>query len=1087
MSGGAVVTILFTDLVGSSELHERLGDDHANRLLRRHFRVIREAISAAGGSEVKNLGDGLMVIFASAVDAVNAAIAIQLRVERETRGSDDRLEVRVGLHVGEPIRDEEDYFGSSVNIARRLCDAATAGQILTSRLLRDLVGSRGNLVFYDVGELQLKGVSAPVAACEVEWHVGEPVELPLPDELLTPIRSPFVGREAELEVVRKEWQLALDGRRRLVVVAGEPGTGKSRLVREFTAGAAASGATVMFGGCDQEGVVPYQPFAKAIRGYLGRCSPAQAGAILGAGSASLVHLLPELADRLPRADGHLLDDPEVQRYRLFQAITGFLDTVATDAPLALVLDDLHWADRPSLLVLRHVLLASTPAPLMVLATFRDIEVDRRHGLTQVLADIRREDGVARIDLGGLSRAEVASFLEHAALSDDGDDLAGPVHRETEGNPFFIEEIVQDLGAAGTTRAAAASDLAIPDSVREMVEQRLARLSPACHRLLDVASVLGGEFELRTLQGAAGMPMNEVLDTLAEADDARIVTEVPHQPGRFSFAHSLVRRTLYDDLGQARRINLHQRAAESIEGLYGDRLDEHLPQLAHHYLAAAPSGQLDKAVDYALAAGRRATAQLAFEEAISHFRSGLGLLETAGTDAVRRCQLLIGLGDALNRSGEPDQAHGLFLEAAGLARGLGSGALLADAALGFGGFASFGDPGVNAQLVVLLEEALAAQADDAYEFRVRILARLGVELYYERDPARRGAYAKAAVELAHEARQPALLAHAIRSSIIATWGPDTLQARLEGAGELVEMAGSIDDREAEVTARNYRAAALLELGQVEAAFEEIDRIEAVARSVDAPAARWQATSYRALQAILQGRFDEGERLATEALEVGQKVRSQAAMQAYAAQLYSIRWNQGRLEELEAVVMSMADPNSAVGGWQAALALFNMELGRLDPAREQLEATASENFASIAKDGAFLSAMGSLTTVCMAVGNAAIARQLHERLEPYVDRVVMLGWGALSQASVAYHVGMVSIVMGDFEAAGAYLDTATEMDRRMGATPWQARVHLARAHLHTRRHRAGDADAAARELAAATAIAEPLGMGYLLRDIEALRAG
>src|SRR5438445_452306 len=330
MPNMTTVTLLFTDLVGSTELLDRLGDDAAETLRRRHFAILREAVTAQGGQEVKNLGDGLMVVFRSAVDAVACAVGMQRAIERYNaveRGP--RLEVRVGLHVGEPIRDEDDFFGMPVVVAERLCGRAGAGQIIASEPVCELA-ARGDFAFRTLGALPLKGVAVPVPA-------------------------------------------------------------------------------------------------------------------------TLVRIVPDLADRVPDLPEPPHGDRESERYRMFESVVRVLAGASRRAPVLLVLDDLHWAAKPSLLLLRHLVRAGGSMSLLIVATYRDSDVHRGHPIADVLADLRREPAVERLSLDGLDAAGVAAFVATAAGHDLGPDevaLAQTSHRETEGNPFFLREILHHLFDAG---------------------------------------------------------------------------------------------------------------------------------------------------------------------------------------------------------------------------------------------------------------------------------------------------------------------------------------------------------------------------------------------------------------------------------------------------------------------------------------------------------------------------------------------------------------------------------------------------------------------------------------------------------------
>lgn len=1092
MPASAPVTIVFTDLLGGAQLEEDVGEDAALDLRRRHFRVVRDAVAAVHGHDLKNLGDGLVATFTSAVDGLSAAVDIQRSASR------NNLQVRVGVNVGEAIHSEEDYLGVPVNLARRLCERAEAGQVLTLRLVRELVGSRGEFDFRDLGAQRLKAIAEPVAVCEVAWRVPDLEPTVLPRELEGPTRTRFVGRQTELRRLQELWRATTAGSKQLVLVSGEPGIGKSRLVREFASSSEVAGATVLFGGCDEESVVPYQPFVEALRGYMERSSRSRVRATLGRGSGELARLVPELGDQLPGPPVTLLDEPDADRFRLFEAVGGLLRDLSQSAPVLLILDDLHWADRPALLALRHVVAAVEAAPLMVLATYRDVEVDRRHPLTQVLADLRREAGVERVPLTGLSHAEIRAFLElvpQAGLEGHLDALIEALHRDTEGNPLFLEEIVRHLAESGRLAdATGIEELGVPESIRDIVARRVGALSSECGRVLATASVLGQSFELRELQVVAGVPMTELLETLADATEAQVILEEPRQPGHFRFAHALVRQVLYEDLGATRRLRVHQRAAEAIEELYTGQLDPHLARLAHHFLAAAPAGDPAKAIGYALMAGSRAIRGLAPEEAVALLGRALEVMNGAGIDGARRCRLLLALGEAQARAGDAEVARATFATAADVARRLSTEELAesdstapelyAEAAIGFGGYAPFGDAGVlDTPLVSMLETALDDLDDAPSPARCRILARLAVEFYWEESDEVRRELSRKAVDMARALGDRGLLAYALNSRILALWGPDSVEERLELAAEMAGIAEQADD-DLLATAHNYRASALLELGRPEEAFEEVAALDRIATASRLPSAQWQATSYQAVQAVLEGRLDDAEQVAARCFVLGQKVRPQVAMQAFSGHMYSVRFNQGRLDELEGSVTGFTEDEGGLPIWRAVLAHLHKHLGHTEEARAAFQYFAERDFAGIPKNTTYLSAIATLAEVCPTAGDATAAARLYDLLLPYSGRAVVLGWASVVQGAVDHHLGVLAVAMGNWDAAANHLDAATALHARLGAHHWQGRTELAYARMLMGRDGPGDAGRAREHLATARAKADELGLLYILEEVREL---
>ncbi|HLF41721.1 MAG TPA: AAA family ATPase, partial [Acidimicrobiia bacterium] len=660
-AGYGTVTVLFTDLVGSTDLLSRLGEATFDGVRRSHFSALRQAIGRHRGEEVKTLGDGVLAAFGSAADAVACAASVQQSVERWSRSGRAPLAVRVGLALGEVSFEDDDVFGAPVVEAARLVAAAGAGEILATSLVAMVAGGRSDARFVEVGPMELKGLPNPVAVCRVEWESAGGTTCPLP-AFLTDVGRIFVGREPELERLAQLWKEAGAGERRLVLLAGEPGVGKTRLAAELAGNVHGEGALVLAGRCDEDLGVPYQPFVEALRHFVGHAAGDELRDDLGRHAGELARLVPELTHLVADLSPPLESDPETERYRLFDAVAAWLAGTSADDPLLLVLDDLQWAAKPTFLLLRHVLRSAEPMRLLVIGTYRDTDLGPGHPLTGLLADLRRDATVARLGLGGLDQLAVSSFVEQAAghrLDDAALALATAVHKETEGNPFFVKEVLRHLTETGGIERRGSrwvslpvDELGIPEGVREVVGKRLSRLSGDANRLLHTAAVVGAEFEPAILGAAGDFDEEGLMSALEEGTGARLLTEA--DSGRYRFAHALVRDTLYQGLSAVRRETLHRRVAEAIErGWAGDR-DDDAPTLAHHWARAGPSAAgTVKAVEYATQAGDRAVAQLASEEAVGWYGQALELhAQGTGHADDRQTELLIRLGEAQKAAGLP---------------------------------------------------------------------------------------------------------------------------------------------------------------------------------------------------------------------------------------------------------------------------------------------------------------------------------------------------------------------------------------------------------------------------------------------------
>ncbi|HEV8623900.1 MAG TPA: AAA family ATPase [Acidimicrobiia bacterium] len=1086
-TGRSTATVLFTDLVGSTALRSRLGEDAAEELRKDHDRLIGSAVDANRGRLVKNLGDGVMATFNGASHAVAAAVAIQQILDRYNRSgrSDAPLEVRIGVSAGDVAFEEADCFGTPVIEAARLCAAAGGGRILVTEVVRALAGTAGGHQFAPVGALELRGLPAPVPACEVTWEPLVGPLLPMP-ALLTRAGRIFVGRNEELECLLGLWKEANAGDRQLALLAGEPGIGKTRLAVELAGQLRDTGGVVLAGRCDEGLGVPYQPFVEALRHYVS-CAPERR---LGRYAGDLARLLPELPDLVGGLPEPLRSDPETERYRLFDALTGWLSDVSAEAPVLLVLDDLHWAAKPTLLLLRHVLRSPEPLRLLVVATYRDSEIGRGHPMSDFLAELRRDGGVERVALSGLDAAGVAAFIEaaagHSLDEEEVQELPSVVWRETEGNPFFVAEVLRHLSESRAIEQrdgrwvlrAGVGELGIPEGVRDVVGRRLSHLAEASNRVLAVAAVVGLEFEPAVVERAGSVGEDELFGALEEASLARLLVEVPGP--RYRFSHALVRATLYDELTGARRVALHRRVAEAIESVHSGALDDHLPALAHHWArAAAPAADTARAIDYATRAGDRALTQLAPDEAAAYYGQALELLQVADPAEGQRLRLLIALGEAQRQAGDPAHRETL-LSAARLAAERGDAAALARAALAntrpiFS--SAVGE--VDDDRVASLEAALDAAGDDDAPTRARLLAALGMEIIFagERERERRMLLADEALAIARRSGDDATLAHVLLQNYFTISTPDTHEKRLAYTEELVALAERLGDPVITARASLYRARSLGEAANVEAADLFLDRAERLAEELGQPTLRWLVGHFRTIRTILAGDLHEGERRVHAGFELGQSTGQPDAAQYPAVHLFIIRFDQGRLGELEA---RLAERVAAVPGLptlRAYLALLLCELDRSDEALEHFELLAGDNFTGVPRDPPWILAMPMCAAVCASLGDRARASVLFDLLEPYASQLVFTAGGSLG--AVAYYLAMLAATSGNFDEAERRFADAAATHERIGAPTWLARTRLEWARMLINRGRPGDAERARELLGQALTTARERGLANIER--------
>ena len=1062
------MTLLFTDLVASTELLVKLGDDEADRVRRDHFDVMRGAIRAHEGREVKTIGDSFMVAFASTLQAIECAISMQQGTHRANSSVEEseRLQLRIGLEVGEATHEDGDYFGTSVVIAKRLCDLAGGGQVLVSQLMRRLVGSRGTFTFRELEPRAVKGIADAFALCEVMWEPAErPVEesedadfagaaAPLPPLIASGETTAFFGRDSELRELQSCWERARSGERRLFLLAGEPGIGKTRLAAHFGRLAHADGAAVLYGQCFEEAILPYQPFVEALRHYVLSSSSARLRVQVGANGPVLARLIPELAQQLPDLLSSALptrslpnpvqDDPQGERYRFFDAIAAMLVEISQERPLVLILDDLHWADTPTLQVLKHFMRAPEDVPVLLLGTYRQGELERSHPLAGILADLRRDRGFSRSLLEGLSGGDIKAMIANWASGEVTGAVVDEISARTEGNPFFIQEVLANLretNANGGKEGRRASRLAtsieehsIPESIKEVIGRRLSRLSESCNAVFAVASVIGREFEFTVLERVSGLATELLLDALDEAIAAGVLSELPQRSGAFMFAHPLTREILYGELTTARRIRMHRQVGEALEALAGNNQDAYISQLAHHFFEASwGRGDVDKAVTYSRRAGDRALALFAYEDATEHYRRALEALAlqpdpSGGT----HCDLLLALGEANERAGEREQAIANLHEAAAVARRLQDGERLGRVALSFRGTTV-----VDPIRVDLLEEALAALGEQDSALRARLLGELSRTLHFSESRERRTVLARQAVEVARRIGDPAALAHALHASYFARAGPEDVEHRLGIVTEFVRIAHEIDDRDLALAGHFWRIVDSLELGDIEAADSDIAEYSLMAVESQQPFHLWRMMRLRTMRAMLKGAFEEGERLAREALAIGQQIHEPYASIDFGVQFGTIRREQGRLQEVEASISSLAERYPELPAWRCALAMLHAEMGREAAARTELERLAANGFSDLPQDLLWPIAVTLLCEASAKLHDSNSAKGLYGLMLPHANRCVVVGDAVACYGSAARYLALLATTLGRWDEAANHFEKALQMNAKIGA--WALLAH------------------------------------------------
>ncbi|MBV8986463.1 MAG: AAA family ATPase [Acidimicrobiia bacterium] len=1014
----------------------------AEDVRRAHLQLLRRAVPTS--RPVKVLGDGAIVVFQSALEAVGCAQAVQEAAAGPAGG--DQAPPRVALHAGQPIADEEQYLSAPITVLQRVCQAAGDGQVVVSSVVRGLVDASPEHSFQPWTQAAADG--GGLDWYELEWRAAMPPTAVVDAANARPQvgASQFVGRRDELSALEAAWERARAGERQLLFLTGEPGIGKTTVARHFAASLEAQGATVLFGRCDEEALVPHQPFVEALRHYVLSCPPSRLAQQVGDGGSDLIRLVPELAERLPGLPEPLLRGEHHERYRLYEATGAFLEAIAAAAPLLLVLDDLHWADKPTLLLLRHVLARPEPAAILAVGTYREVGLARTHPLSAFLAELRRHLQFDRLSLRGLDEAEVAALVSRSTGNETPPAFAAALRRHTEGNPFFVQGLLDHLTEhhpdVDWTAGVDLPDVGIPEGVRDLIGRRLSSLDDRTNRVLAVAAVVGVEFELAVLELLGDWSPDDVLDAVEQAAAAGLVVEDARHIGRFHFSHNLVRQTLYDELATVRRVRLHLRVAEAMEAVYAEDIASRLGQLAYHYAEAAAGGAVEKAVSYSAWAAMRATDATAYEEAAAHYHRALQTMEFAEEpDKVHQAELMVSLADVLNRAGDVDQARQIAWRSVGIIRALGDPVRLGRAALLVGNLGYLG--GGRAPVAAdherrgLLEEAIEQLGEAEPGLRARLLSRLALELAYTDERTRMAPLTQRAVALARQAGDSVALGSALSVMDSILWGPDQVQDRVAAANELIRLGDESGDRELTLQGFAWRLQAVLEIGDAAAFDDDVTRYQTLARELRQPLFVGYADMFGALRAFLAGDFAEMERLAAEALSEGQR-QNELASAYFGAQMFWVWWQQGRLPEVEPALESILSETPAeFPTVQAAMALVCVELGRRDEAVALLDSVARSGFQDLPRDTSWPVTMTLLTPVIAQLGDAERAAMLHRLLLPFSNRVVVVGPPpAGCYGPAAQYLGMLAATMGRAEEAAADLLLARQLSESMGAAAFVA---------------------------------------------------
>jgi class 3 adenylate cyclase/tetratricopeptide (TPR) repeat protein len=1086
------LTILFSDVEGSTDLRTERGDAVAHRILRSHEEVVRSCVEAHDGREVKALGDGFMVAFVSARKALTCAIAIQRGLdERNREAPGEELAVRIGINTGEVVVEGDDVYGQAVNAAARIAARARGGEILVSEIVRQLAGSGPEFSFVDRGRCRLKGFPD-------RWHLYGLVHSAagsLEGGLRFAERTPFVGRQRErLELGRLVEQIKA-GTGALVMIGGEPGVGKTRLSEEVASRCVREGFQTFVGHCyEMAGAQPYIPIVEAFEQALAEASSPHAfRQFLGDEAPEVARLVPKLRQLCPDIPPPLDLPAEQERRYLFNSVWEVLSRTGRARPTLLVLDDIHWADEPTMLLIQHLAERVAEVPVLMVGLYRDSELDVGRPLSRTFEELTRRRLARRLPLQRMPQEDVAQMLRVMAGQEPPSQLVDVLYSETEGNPFFTEEVFKHLAEEGRLFDAdgrfrtdlSLEELDVPEGVRMVVGARLRRLGEEGPRVLGTAAVLGRIFPFELLQALEEMPEDALLDLVEEAERARLIFTVDdgQDEDRFIFAHELIRQTVLGEISTPRRRRLHARAAEALERVHAGNLEPQAATIAQHLLDAGPAADPKRTFRYLFLAGRWAQETAAFEEALTHLERAAERMEF-GTPS-ERAELLFQLGMAHRSTGSWTTAIDAWRQSLDAYEELGD-----DEAVGR----------ICVQVVYSLlwvgrivegvevgERGLAVLGERVSADRARLLASTGMCASYAGNYQAATDMVNGGITLATALGDDAVLGHALFNECLHRWAWVELDESVEAGQRAVELLLPIDLFAATAT-MGFITIALVHLGRLEESRRVARELKPLAERIG---------NYPALLQVLRGggvadfvETGDVEGLAAFGqadLEFCQKAQIAWVNMSLGwlglADFYGGRWQEARANLEEGKKL---EPPGALEGWNTG-PLFDC-LAYLEAASEALALLEARN-AELPRLGE-PKTWGSLTLLLSAVEGLAVlgqrgrAAELHPLVVEAIARTRAVTGSFFDGRLIERAAGIAAAAAGHWDDAEGHFRKALRQAAEVPNRPEAAHTRRFFAEMLLERDGPGDGAEATRLLAEAGDLYRQMGMPKHVAMVEAM---
>ncbi|MBV8356539.1 MAG: AAA family ATPase [Deltaproteobacteria bacterium] len=1103
------LTVIFCDLVGSTPLSEQLDPEELRELIRGYQHACIAVITRFDGHIGKYLGDGLLAYFGypraheddaqRAVRAAMGIVAAMPTLNAEQGRLPVSLKVRLGIHTGLVVvgemgggafREQAAIVGDTPNTAERLQKQAEPDSVVISAATYQLV--RGLFDCELLGALSLKGLSAPVQAYRVlrETSAQSRFEVAMQAGLM-----PLVGRENESAILNERWDRAQSGEGQIVLLSGEPGIGKSRLVQAFREQIRGAPHRWLESHCSpyhqNSALHPIIELLQRTLAFQSDDEPLTKLARLERGleeyGLSLTDCVPLLAPLfslpVPEKYPRLTLTLEAQKERTQIAVQSWLLSIAEREGLVMVFEDLHWADPSTLELLGHLLDEVATARLLAVLTYRPEFTPPWSGRSHF----------ATITLGRLLRPQSEGMVKNVtggkALPPQ---VLDQIIAKTDGVPLFVEELTRVVLESNLVReqdghyelAGPLPPLAIPSTLQDSLSARLDRLGRA-REVAQLAATIGRDFPyelLRAISPTGDSALQKALAILVEA-------EVLYRRGlttqaRYFFKHALIRDAAYESLLKSKRQQVHSRIAQVLEEDFRDTAEAQPELVAHHYTQA---GLPLRAVPYWRRAGERALKLSANLEAVNHLNNGLRLLDTLGASvdeiAIRQQQhsaLLYLLGTAQKRSGNPLESHETLLQAANEAQKIGSSELLIDALqqLTINAY-EVGLPMASA-VPLMREVLLTLPADDGLT-RAKCLNVLARALSMTSSTQEALSYAREGLAIARQLADPESIVRNLGGMAYALQSLDHVMERLEITAEMLKLSKHITDRDLLHDIYSFRTWTLFEAGDREEAEAAIERHRCLAEESRSPFDIALNTVYRAAWAFMQGHFAEAERFAEQAFAIGRQLHAERATGILGLQMFSLRREQGRLRELEPLVKFFLAQHKEAGAWRPGLAVIYAELGRREEAQDQFKHLARFDFADIPRDSMWMVTMTYLADVCTFLHDEARAATLYEMLLPYEHLNVVIGGSTVCCGAVSRHSAALAATLERWDDAQSHFDHALTRNTNLGARPFLAHTQHHYAVMLLARDRPGDSTKAKTLLKEALATARELAMRALAERI------